>query len=1050
MDTWFRRKALSLGSGQDTASSLNRRQRTELRLAWLLGLLAFSVYLLTLCPSVYPGDSAQAMAAVLGLVPAAAAHPVWQLACRAVAHLPLFELPFRLNLFSALCGAMAVATLFKLTSRLLYEFGHVDSSTYSMLFYTYSREDAADQGAERAKEGGAAEDTDYRAAILGGLVTALAFAFGAPFWSAAVSLHYQTFDLLLLFGTANALANYIFKGNIIYCVLTVFLLGLGLLENAVFVLSAPVVLFLVFREAGRLGHLSEAFTFLFLVSGLLGFGCGCGALLTVASDGHAFDFQRILGLFVWIVHTFKSETLEGLPHLGWLLVLLETLLPLLAVFWGAPKFFRSYEPLERWLWCLLNALFTLVAIACLLGLPQTPWFLARQTFHLPVLAGLASALTLGILFSYWCLSLTLPQQVYDGDEYYLPPSRLQRIFFSCMSIVIAVAVALAPIRTHRDADGRKAAFVDGVARELLACADQALCLVTDGRADMNVLIHARLQRRQLTVLPADGDDAPAPSARGSKRPQPPKKETPFHFVERWLTSNPQACGQVAVASAPTLWSKAGLCPVPRGLLYLGTQDAKHIDAPRLFAEHKPLWQRLSVLLASESSRPPALESLAGDFRRQASRLANDLGVRLEEQGHPAEALQAYTQATELDANNLCATFNRYGLALQDPTAQQAVLAACEEQIQRAAKRTQHGFLFAQCAAQYGVLRQQPQSVLDRLHATATAPLVVKWIAFNHSQQAGAGAPSQPDELVAAEAPSENTLAQIVQSMRAGQTADIEARLRAFLRDHPESLSGWSILADVLMRDKRLAEVATSVLPAMQAAAGENGHELIDMLEGLLALSQTPPRPADARTFFLRALARRPKLKEAQDYLLKADLRLGNIAAVEDDVGVVLRSDPSHCEANALLGSIRLSQKRYADATKALRKSIATLPTAEALNDLSEALRIDQQFDEAEKAARHALRIAPNFYQAWDTLGCILTDQNRLKEADASFRCSLALCPKAPRVLLHLARLNVRLEKKGEAMQIMKEISPLVKNADEAFSQDYVVLSKELGSDSTVP
>lgn len=1051
MDRLFRQKKRSPGTLLKTSSSRNKRQEAEFRLSWFVGLLAFSVYLLTLCPAVYPGDSARSVAAVLKLIPAAVvAHPVWQLAGRSVASLPVFDLPFRLNLFSALCGALATAMLFRLVSRLLFEFGQIDSPTCATLYYNYVDKTAVET--EPSKERTPDDGMDYHAAILGGVVTALAFAFGAPFWSASVSFHPQTFDLLLLFATGNALANYAFKGNIAYCVLTLFLLGLGLLESVVFVLIAPVVFFLIFREANGNGHLSEAFTFLFLVSVVLGLCVGIIALVAMANNVHAFDFKQLQTLFGEVIRTNKVELLQGMPHLGWLLVLIETLLPLVAVFWGAPKFFRTYEPLERWLWGILNAVFTLMAIGCLLGLPHTPWFLARQTFHLPVFAGLATALTLGFLFAYWRLSLTLPQQIYDGDEYYLPPSRAQRLFFSGMAVAIGVIVVVAPFRALRDADGRKGTFADAFAAEILTWSNNALCLVTDGKLDMHILVQAHQNRRKLTVLPTFGEEASPqlPPAGKSRRPAPPQKETPVQFVERWLRNNPHACEQIAVMTSPGLWTRAGLAPVPHGLVYLGVQDPKDIDTRILFQKHGSFWAKIPVLLAAAPSRSPALEELASHLRQQVSRIANDLGVFLEDQHCQPEAIKTYTRAAELDEANLCALFNRYGLALQSPVARQEDIAACEEQIGLASKKRLHGFLFEQCSSQYGTLHLQPTDLLERLNVSATAPLVVQWISFNHSQLAANQGPLRPEPVAMTGQTGVNTLAQIVQDIRVGRKAAAEPRLRSFLQANPDSLPGWSVLADLLVEDKKFDEIADRVLPAMRVAAGEKGSELIDMLEGLMALKQSPCRPVDARTFFLRALGRRPNQKEAQDCLLRTDRLLGNIVLVEADVAFILKTDSNNCAANAFLGSIRLCQKRYDEAEKALRKSISVLPTAEALNDLSEVLCANRQFAEAEKAARHALRIAPGFYQAWDSLGSILTDQERLKEADAAFRCALALCPKDPHIHLNLAKLNIRMNKKQEARQILNEISPLVKEAGEAFAQDYAVLSKELNLDRATP
>lgn len=1005
-----------------------------------LGLLSFAVYYVTLCPSVYPGSSAQAVATALNLLPLdAVAHPVWRKVAEAVVRIPVLELPFRLNLFGALCGALSVALLFRLARRVLFEL--ICSAQQN----DYDADPRADEASE-SSPAQAAHVADASSATVGGLITALAFAFSAPFWSASACLHPLTFDVFLALLMATFLARYVCTGSNSSRVFCTFLCYLGLLESVIFLAALPVVLFVLFRAGRYHDPVSKPFALLFIVSGLLGLGCGIAALVGLSGADHALSLSSLTALLMDTARGYQADLSQGMPHMGWLLALLETVIPLVVVYWCAPKFLASNEPLTRWLWCLLNATFGLNAARCLLGLPHMPWDMAHQEIPVSAIPALATALTLGALFVYWRLVISTPLLTYESEDYYTPPSRAHRGLAHCVTVFLVATVLVAPFRNLHDADGRKGAFADPVARALIALTGDAQYLVSDGTLDWHLLIQAHLQKRKLTLLHERADwglpntGAPAKTTAGVPAVGKglPTTESPGEFAERWLHANPRAFSQLAVVSQPAVWTRCGFSAVPNGLVYVGATNSCAVNGPALLKTHEALWLSLSPFLAQSDPQPPALHALLAEVNRHVSRIANDLGVYLEDQGCPAEADRAYAQAQSLDADNLCALFNRYGLSLSDPA--RGNLAELEDQVRAASERFKRGFLFEHCISSCGTLHSQPADLLAKLNATAEIPLVVQWVAYCLSQSP---AGSRPRAVTASGANDTASLAQILHAIRAGEKADAEKRLRALLETQPNNLAGWSTLADLLFASGRPDEVATLVLPAMRAAAGEKGDALVDMTEGLFALQQN--QPPNARTFFTRALAHRPGLKEAQDQLIRTDRILGDATLTEADALAILKTDASHGEANAVLGSVRLSQKRYDEAEKLLRKSVATLPTAGALADLAELLRNKLRLDEAERFAQHALRLDPGFCQAWDTLGTVLADQNRLNEADSALRRAISLCSKDPRLYLNLARLNLKLNRMDEARQNLTQAQSMLAGAPSAVGKDYDALTRKLDS-----
>jgi hypothetical protein len=90
--------------------------RTDGRIAVVVGILALAAYVRTLAPDVLYGDSAefQTLAYTLGTTHSTG-YPVYLLLARAVGSLPLLSPAWRINLFSALCAAATLGGLYLLT-----------------------------------------------------------------------------------------------------------------------------------------------------------------------------------------------------------------------------------------------------------------------------------------------------------------------------------------------------------------------------------------------------------------------------------------------------------------------------------------------------------------------------------------------------------------------------------------------------------------------------------------------------------------------------------------------------------------------------------------------------------------------------------------------------------------------------------------------------------------------------------------------------------------------------------------------------------------------
>jgi tetratricopeptide (TPR) repeat protein len=89
-------------------------------LPYLIFLSAMLIYIMTLCPAVYWRDSAEFVDVAFSLgIPHPAGFPSYMPLANLMTYLPLGSIPFKVNLFSAIMGALASVVLFFLTKELI-------------------------------------------------------------------------------------------------------------------------------------------------------------------------------------------------------------------------------------------------------------------------------------------------------------------------------------------------------------------------------------------------------------------------------------------------------------------------------------------------------------------------------------------------------------------------------------------------------------------------------------------------------------------------------------------------------------------------------------------------------------------------------------------------------------------------------------------------------------------------------------------------------------------------------------------------------------------
>ena len=205
--------------------------------------------------------------------------------------------------------------------------------------------------------------------------------------------------------------------------------------------------------------------------------------------------------------------------------------------------------------------------------------------------------------------------------------------------------------------------------------------------------------------------------------------------------------------------------------------------------------------------------------------------------------------------------------------------------------------------------------------------------------------------------------------------------------------------------------------------------------GFVLLKKGEAKRREARDAFLAASKVRPDVSVTQKIVLGLDISLDDKDGAEAHAKDVLRRNRGEPLANYVMGSLALGRGEMDAALTYLHRAAdAQQPVPLALNDIAEALRRKKDYDEAERYARKAVKVAPSLYVAWETLGAILMDRGTgLDEAEACIRkaCDLSKAKSGHeadvRMLISLARVQV---KRGDKQHARVSINKVQKRIEE--------------------
>ncbi len=570
------------------------------------------------------------------------------------------------------------------------------------------------------------------------------------------------------------------------------------------------------------------------------------------------------------------------------------------------------------------------------------------------------------------------------------------------------------------------------------------------------------------------------------------------FIQDWFALDKEIEKKVAVFGVPDFWYTAGITPVPEFFFFAGSRDIKEFKGKPLLADYTVFWNEMEKVLPlskKESDDPTIL--LRSNLRRHMGFVANNLGVLLEDIGNDKDAFTVYSYVhAKLDPENISALFNRFEMARRGVVSASANKEVIERELKDFIGNLKQKYPLWSLSRYYGYVRSpelfarlgwgwalsgQTGAALagvnrainllptdqrvgamhamasiyalsdDRSKTEAVYQDIMKSDPNNRSAMLGLARLAVQEGALekaklwlekAAKSEDKRGVLGVEWAVIHLMNNDV-GRARLSLQEatdlQPKNLQAWAMLAMVQLQQNEMDDIDRVILPKMENIAGTVDNYFIQITRAQVAMKKGKNFQRAAREGFIRASMLRPDIPGVKDMILQLDIAMNDQENAELHARQVLRTNRKHPLANYVMGSLRLQEGSYGEAEDFLRRSVENNPSAAALNDLAEVLRRIRKFEEAEKFARAAVKLSPELYVAWETLGAVLLDANKdLDEAERAVRKAMELYTDDLRIRITLARI---LLKKGDVERAREAIRLLKSRASELTKFDQGELSR---------
>ncbi len=1041
-----------------------------------LALLALVVFGVTLSRYAYPGQSASMIVQYGDMFPLLSPNlPLWGWLFRVVWSVPLGDAVVRVNALSAVFGAAGIWLLY-----------HVVSTGIAQL----------------VNPSDLSEHRGMVLARIAGIAAALALCFSSPYWIVATRAHNATFDTALLLGATAILVAYMRSGRLAWLYTLAFVWGIGTVEYASFIIFAPLVLVGVLLLMWQKGQLRALPVISASACGLLGLSLYLVAAWNFyGTEGYEFREYPSYFKVVWFMWRDQYRLITAsLPREGWLIIILTTGVPWVA---GLSAARRGINDAPEWSDYFLNLVLSLVCGLVLLNLKVSPWAMLGHARLLVMPYVLTAALT-GYLVAYW-LRQVLGWGETPATKFRAIVIRGSAVI---LAVALVGVVGAAPIRNFAGVDSRSAAVLSRCAELVLdsalqtEAAPEGAWIIADGVLDDQIRIAAFRRREDVKVVNLRGADSESyrkhlASLFESPRLQNMARVGISTLMRELFGGDDSIRDRAVVFGVPDLWLLADYQPVSDRLTFVGCAEVVENELPFILERHQTFWDSTIPQLRAASVTgdvPDPLSAVAQHLLRHCSMVANNLGVLLEDKGMAESAFNTYAQAAEIFPDNVSAILNMVRMinAGYETDGKNEVMAAFEElkeggrmrrsilalsvlygyvrepkaftgiartwaltgQPHMAAESFQKALSLVDADQQGGIKQDLASLYLDQERDEESEALFYELLVEdpeNHKALMGLArimareqefdeARSLLKRAHAAGVPS-SVLAIERAAMAVMQSDDATARkeLEALIREEEGLTVAWRLLVDILIRaqDWRALERAAERLRSLQGGVGLEAE-----VRAVLSLQNADLR--SARRYFSEALNARPNDLPLLQRVLRLELMARNLDLAEGHARTILQLDGDNALANFVIGASRMATGETVLAEEALRRSISGERIPEALNDLAWLLLKKGDYAEAETLAEEVTKLRPEMHQAWDTLGKVLLQQQRLPEAEEALQKALSLTQDSVDAFLHMAQLQAAKGDKEHAREILLMIAGRTDRLSSEAKQEYETLQRSLG------
>lgn len=1024
----------------------------------LLALGSLVLYLLTLSPGAFPGQSARYIADHLWLEPfPPMSNPVWGWLVELFSRLPLASsIAARVNVLNAACGSLSVLLVYLVLSRMPASLGTLPA------------------------EGRRHVVTPVRAIVSS--IGALYYALAVPTWVASTRADPVLWGIVLALAAVYCLLRYWTSRLIRWATLGCFLVALGATGYGTMIALAPIYAFLLFVFIFRNGQMRFR---VFLVFALV-FLAGLLPLLFHAfafSNTPAYEWREFKSfgqVLFYMARDLYHGLLAGIPKYGWFMIGLVSLAPWMMVVIFRLGQNRKVAPGSRWGGYILNFVLTVLGFALPFAIPITPWQMTGLGSPM-VMPYVLIGMWYGVLAGFWYIEL-----VHESRVAWRKPAAW------CVVAVFAVVPLVAAVLNRGVADGRSSRLVQTYLDETLDSVENRAWLVTAGVLESDLAIRAKEKGRNVrTMSQALGYQSAYLRYVSTFFPNPRLQAIAqvglAPLLNEWFMTDPSSLTNVAIQGMADLWFTGGSRPLPQNVVFVSDHPGTQPEA--MLAAGKASWARLRV----DRDRWPDQNPAVGYHKwilGQASKVANNLGVYLEDAGRSDLARESYLESRLLNTNNLSALLNLYTLARHDKRPESG---AYEKELRETLKGVSIRAIIWSLGRYYGYVRT-PELYAGRGYAWALSGKpnlalaeMQRAMAMNGggpgAQLALAGmylTQNQADEsersyvdvlrqnptnipalfgivratvrqgkfdeargylnrLRELKAPAAAVLKE--QAVVASLSGDLPGALKLLnegVKKFPDDKNLWVLLAAVASD----AGDARSLQAAQDKLTGErNLQPGMHLALGQIFLKQNDR--LNARRRYEEAFRASPSSVPVLEALIRLDISERKREDAEKHIQMLLTVDARNALGNYTLGTLQVFNGQYALAEASFRASLASRRSQEVLNDLGWVLSRQGNYREALGYATEAIQLAENNGNSWDTLGVIQMKLGDLDKAEVSLQKAVSLRPEDPSIALNMAELY---EAKGmlkEAEQLADQLLARAAQLDREMQDQLNALTKRL-------